>query len=122
MLVIAIGYGYLTDPFTCSATPGIDNALPEPTGDAVQPYLDFICQAQNLHPQWIDEIIVVEIVAPKLMEVTHHFGSDDGLGDVEEDDDGLGEYLWGDPEDCKRAGDHLTSIDGDGFCNNCGNQ
>lgn len=80
MLIIAIGHGFLTDPFTCSAVPGIGNTLPTPQEDDVQPYLDFICQAQNLQPQWVDEILVVEMVAPQHIEVTHHFGSDDGLG------------------------------------------
>jgi hypothetical protein len=70
MLIIAIGHGALTDPFSCSADP-----QPEIQGDDVKPYLDFICTAQNLQPDWVDEIVVV-----KNDNVVHFFGSDDGLG------------------------------------------
>lgn len=34
----------------------------------------------------------------------------------------MNEYLWSTIADCKKAGDHLYSVDDDGFCNGCGNQ
>lgn len=81
MLVIAIGYGHLTDEFSCSASPGVGNTevIANP-GDDVRPYLDFICKVQRLQPEWVNEILVID-VAGGVPVVNHSFNFEDGLGD-----------------------------------------
>jgi hypothetical protein len=60
MLLIAVGFGSLGDPFTCSTTYPWDEAVKagfDPS-DAKQ-CRDYICKDKGLEPQYVDEVMVI---------------------------------------------------------------
>ena len=76
-LIIGIGHGMFTDPFTCSV-----GAEPNDDLSKVEDCLERLRQVQfpdtgtNIVRAWIDEILVVEND-----NVIHHYTFEDGLGD-----------------------------------------
>lgn len=71
MLIIAIGYGPVTDPYSCSYAADHTEVNP----DILDSVLNHIMTKQSLRKKWIDELLVVEgdiVIA--------HYGADDGLG------------------------------------------
>lgn len=71
MLIIAIGYGPITDPYSCSYAADRTEVNP----DALDSVLKHIMTNQSLQKNWIDELLVVEGDV-----VIAHYGTDDGLG------------------------------------------
>lgn len=77
MLLIAIGHGPASDPYTCSKstrhkTTDLETIDPEDP----QECLDFICQKQNLKPEFVDEILVVyNKTYDAEAEVMHHYSA-----------------------------------------------
>lgn len=77
-LIIAVGHGMYTDPFTTStgAQPTDDLSKVEDCLERIR--ADQFPEATTEQAKaWIDEILVVEND-----DVTHHYSFEDGLGDV----------------------------------------
>jgi hypothetical protein len=76
-LIIAIGHGTLTDPFTCSAGSNDTDDL-----STVEGTLEVIHREQFPDTEietvktWVDELLVVEND-----DVVHHYSWEDGLGE-----------------------------------------
>lgn len=77
MLLIAVGFGVHTDPFTCSVIADRSNVNPDKVEDCLQEIQlgQFPDSTVSTVRSWVDEILVVENDV-----VINNFDSDDGLG------------------------------------------
>ena len=75
MLIIAVGHGPTTDPYTTSILTRSDTSMPEPINPSdAKACRDFICQKKDLRPEWVDEILVVYLPEYDAdPEVIHHY-------------------------------------------------
>ncbi len=81
-LIIAVGHGMYTDPFTCSAgaQPGDDLSKVEDCLERIRAD-QFPSTNTDTVKTWIDEILVVEND-----DVIHHYSFEDGLGEAMTED------------------------------------
>jgi hypothetical protein len=73
MLLIAVGFGTHTDPYTCCVRTS-EHPRPEPDPKNPGECLDFICHVQHLAPDEVDELFVIESKDNgQDPEVKHHY-------------------------------------------------
>lgn len=114
MLLIAIGHGPSSDPYSCSiATRSKTTEQESLDPDDCKACLDYICKTQELTPDCIDELLVVYNSSHNAeASVMRHYTA--ANGDWEQS--GLTLQV------CRTNGTHLTNCDADGYCNFCGCQ
>jgi hypothetical protein len=75
MLLIAVGFGPATDPYTCCVRT-TEHARPDPDPKSATECLDFVCHVQHLMPDEVDELFVITSHDDDQdPEVKHHYSS-----------------------------------------------